>query len=144
MHQWSVTGGRLILIAGTDADTTSYKRSFTFYFQESADASWNHVPIVESSIDFTKTWFSVSRGESTLADAVVIAKEGSVRLITASREKSGLAIKVARYLLVQDDVAFPDGPGHVFKKISSESIPITRGQTIAHVLIQEAAMARKN
>ena len=49
LHQWPVLKGKLILVNGTYQDTTSYKRSLTFYFESKAGAEWLHVPVVDGA-----------------------------------------------------------------------------------------------
>ena len=72
--EWKLASGKLILVAGTYQDTTSYKRSMTFYHQEKTGAEWMHVPIAEGKVDFPLTFFSISSGETTVEDAVVVAR----------------------------------------------------------------------
>jgi hypothetical protein len=73
MHQWPALKGRLILINGTYQDILKYKRSLTFYFESKPGEDWLHVPVITSDTDQDLTWFSISQGEQTVADAVVVA-----------------------------------------------------------------------
>ncbi|AVR97104.1 hypothetical protein [Pseudoduganella armeniaca] len=47
LHQWPALKGKLILINGTYQDTTTYKRSLTFYFESKPGGEWLHVPVVD-------------------------------------------------------------------------------------------------
>lgn len=144
LHQWSIGSGQLILIAGTDEDTTRYKRSFTFYFRETARGNWLHVPIIEGPVDFAKTWYTASRGESTLADTVVIVKGNVVRLVIVSLKTSGMSVDVDEYNFVQEDPQYPDGPAYLFKKTARNSLPVRNEQTVSGILEQEVRRMKRN
>lgn len=85
------------------------------------------------------TWHSASRGETTNADAVVAIRNGIVRLIIVTREKSGKTLKTVKYVLVHDDPEYPDGPNTIFKKVSSGSLVIKVGQEISDELLKQLA-----
>jgi hypothetical protein len=87
MQQWRALNGKLVVIAASYRDTTSYKRSLTFYFEEKAGGEWLHVPVIESEADHTMTWFSVSNGESAVADAVVSTQGDATYLIVAEKKR---------------------------------------------------------
>ncbi|MCC2962077.1 hypothetical protein LK540_16735 [Massilia sp. IC2-278] len=139
LHQWKDRQGTLIWIAGTEADTVVYRRSFTFYFKSKTSPELVHVPIIEGPVDFTITWHSASRGETTNADAVVAIKNEIIRRIIVTREKSGKTLKTVNYVLVHDDPEYPDGPNTIFKKVSSGSLATKVGQEISDELLKQLA-----
>jgi hypothetical protein len=115
MEQWRALNGKLILVAGTYQDTTNYKRSLTFFFEEKAGAQWLHVPIIESEADHTLTWFTISSGETTVADAVVSTQGDNIYLITAEKTSGKTGVTANWYKFVAAGSDFPDGPAYVFK-----------------------------
>lgn len=88
---------------------------------------------------FSTTWFSASRGETTNADAVVVAKSGLVHLVTVLRENSGKSLKVVSYILANGNSGYADGPATIFKEISSKSLAVKSGQDIDDALLRQLA-----
>lgn len=142
LQQWHTLNGKLIMVTGTYQDTTTYKRSLTFYFEEKAGGEWQHVPVIESEADHTLTWFSVSAGETTDADAVVSTQGEGIYLITATRKADKNSILVNWYKFVAAGDDFPDGPAYLFKSISNGAYPKTR-MSIEEVLKKESALKAK-
>jgi hypothetical protein len=140
MHQWQLPKGKLILINGSYQDVTTYKRSLTFYFESKPGAEWLHVPVTNSDTDQDLTWFSISQGEQTVADAVVIPRVGTVELVIASTKPGGTApVTVRRYRLAEYSDDNPYGPAHYFKKISATSYPSSARLTVEQVLEKEVS-----
>lgn len=131
--------GNTYLDCGGKGHIVVYRRSFTFYFKSQTSPELVHVPIVEGPVDFTMTWHSASRGETTNADAVVAIKNGIVRLIIVTREKSGRTLKTVNYVLVRDDPEYPDGPRTIFKKVSSGSLAAMVGREIIDEQLKQLA-----
>lgn len=143
-HQWQVLKGKLILINGTYQDTTSYKRSLTFYFESKPGAPWLHVPIIDSQSEQALTWFSISQGEQTVADAAVVARADGVELVIAETRPGARApIAVRWYRLTEAGEEDLDGPGRFFKKISATSYPAKAALTVELVLKKEIATKSK-
>lgn len=144
MHQWQVKGGKLILITGTYQDVTTYKRSLTFYLESKPGKEWLHVPIITSESEQDTTWFSISQGEQTVADAVVLPRDGSVELVVAETKPGGpAAVTVRRYRLAEYSDENPYGPAFYFKKTSSSSYPASAKLTVEQVLGKEAVAKAK-
>ncbi len=140
LHQWQVAGGKLILVTGTYQDVTTYKRSLTFYLESKPGEAWMHVPVVSGEADQDLTWFSISQGEQTVADAVVVPRAGSVELVVAETKPGGRApVAVRWYRLAEYGDDNPDGPAHYFKKTSSSSYPANARLTVEQVLKKEVA-----
>jgi hypothetical protein len=138
MHQFQVPKGKLILINGTYQDVTTYKRSLTFYFESKPGADWLQVPVITSETDQDLTWFSISQGEQTVADAVVVPRGGTVELVVAETKPDGpAAVAVRWYRLAEYDDEHPYGPGHYFKKISTSRYPASAKLTVEQVLKKE-------
>jgi hypothetical protein len=142
MHEWPVGGGKLILVTGTLQDTETYKRSMTFYFQSKPGEEWNHVPIIESKVDHTLTWFTISKGETTIADGAVTPRGKDVQLLLAQKRDSG-TIAVTRYQFGEAGSDYPDGPAYMFKPVASKTIATSTGLSVEAALAREAAAAPK-
>lgn len=143
-HQWPALKGKLILVNGTYQDITTYKRSMTFYFERKPGADWLHVPVVTSETDQDLTWFNISQGEQTLADAVVVARPDGIELVVAETKPGASApVAVRCYRLVEADQEQSYGPGYIFKKISTKSWPAKAGLTVEQVLEKEVAARTK-
>jgi hypothetical protein len=144
MHQWQLPKGKLILINGSYQDVTTYKRSLTFYFEDKPGSAWLHVPLINSDTDQDLTWFSISQGEQTVSDAVVVPHAGSVELVIASTRPGALAaVAVRRYRLAEYSDDNPYGPAHYFKKISAASYPSSAKLTVEQVLEKEGVSRLK-
>lgn len=144
LHQWPVFKGKLVLINGTYEDTTTYKRSLTFYFEGKPGSEWLHVPVIDSETERTLTWFSISRGEQTIADAVVVARDDGVELVLAETRPGARApIAVRWYRLAEAGDDNPDGPAYFFKKISATSYPASAKLTVEQVLKKEVSAKSK-
>jgi hypothetical protein len=141
-EQWRALNGKLILVAGTYQDTTTYKRSLTFFFEEKAGAEWLHVPVIESEADHTLTWFTISSGDTTVADAVVSTQGDNIYLITAEKSSGKAGITANWYKFVATGSDFPDGPAYVFKKISSNAYAGAK-VSVEDVLKKESALKAK-
>lgn len=143
-HQWPALNGRLILVNGTYLDITTYKRSLTFYFETKPGADWLHVPVVTSETQQSLTWFSISQGEQTVADAVVVARPGGIELVIAETKPGAPApVTVRCYRLVEADQEQTYGPAYIFRKISTKSWPAKAGLTVEQVLEKEVAARTK-
>lgn len=121
LHRIAVPGGQLIAIKGTYQDTQQYKRSLSLYFQGTNKSEWNHVPIVESDVDYTTEWFHSSEGESTQSDAALVRGTGAVYLVIVTRAAGKNLFKVARYVFGEADDKHPDGPAYLFVRQSLRS-----------------------
>lgn len=140
LHQWPVLKGKLVLVNGTYQDTTTYKRSLTFYFESKPGAEWLHVPVIDSPTEQDMTWFSISQGEQTVADAAVVARGETVELVIAETKPGKSApIAVRWYRLAESDDDNPDGPGYFFKKTAATSYPAKAKLTVEQVLKKETS-----
>lgn len=137
IHSLQVDGGTLHVVNGTYQDTTSYKRSMSIYFERKGRNTWDHVPIIESEVDFTTQWFSRSREETTLADALLTKKGNRVYIIAATKTSPTSDTKVVQYELSIDDPKYVDGPSILFKS-TYEKVIRTR-LSVEKILSQEAA-----
>ena len=130
-------GGNLILIAGSYQDVTTYNRSLTFYFTEKDTATWNHVPIYDVEVGNTLTWTSISSGETTTADAVLIINNDAAYLVIAERPAKGQII-ATWFKLIEADGNTNDGPAHQFVKIGTHTH--ARSKSIEEVLKAESIL----
>ena len=144
MHQWQVLGGKLILINGTYQDILAYKHSLTFYFESKPGEEWMHVPIIDGDKRSALTWFSISQGEQTVADAAVVAGANGVELVIAeTRPRAVAPVSVTWYRFTEAGDAETDGPAYFFKKTSTTSYPANAKLTVEHVLKKEVATKMK-
>jgi hypothetical protein len=135
MQKFPQFGGSLILIAGTYQDVTTYNRSLTFYFVDKEGGAWNHVPIYDVEVGNTLTWTSISSGETTTADAILVINNDAAYLITAERPAKG-PINATWFKLNEADGNTNDGPAHQFNKIVTHTH--VRSKSIEDVLKAEA------
>ncbi|QJE01009.1 hypothetical protein HH212_14010 [Massilia forsythiae] len=140
MHQWQVLGGKLILITGTYQDILAYKRSLTFYFESKPGEEWMHAPVLDGDNRNALTWFSISQGEQTVADAAVVAGANGVEVVIAETKPRVVApISVTWYRFTQAGDNDTDGPAYFFKKTSSRNYPANAKLTVEQVLKKEVA-----
>lgn len=144
MHQWQVMGGKLILINGTYQDILAYKRSLTFYFESKPGEEWLHAPIIDGDKRNALTWFSISQGEQTVADAAVVAGANGVEVVIAETKPRVVApISVTWYRFTEAGDADTDGPAYFFKKTSATTYPANAKLTVEQVLKKEVAAKMK-
>lgn len=144
MHQWQVLGGKLILINGAYQDILVYKRSLTFYFESKPGEEWLHAPIVDGDRRNALTWFSISQGEQTVADAAVVARANSVEVVIAETKPRVVApISVTWYRFTEASDDETDGPTYFFKKTSATTYPANAKLTVEQVLKKEVAAKMK-
>lgn len=140
LHQWQVLGGKLVLVNGTYQDILAYKRSLTFYFESKPGAEWMHVPVIDGDRRQALTWFSISQGEQTVADASVVARADGVALVIAeTRPRVVAPVTVTWYRFTQAGEDDNDGPPYFFKKASSRRYPANAASTVEAVLKREVA-----
>ncbi len=139
VHSWKTTSGKLFMVAGTYQDTTAYRRSVSFYFQENDQGDWMQVPIVESKVDLTTEWTTASRGETTLRDAALVPLGKDVHLIIADRRADGPTIVVKRYRLSAAGNDYPDGPAMLFVPVATATYQVAKVKSIEAVLDRELA-----
>lgn len=144
MHQWQLPKGELILINGSYQDVTTYKRSLTFYFESKPGEEWLHVPITDGNARHALTWFSLSQGEQTVADAMVVTRANRVELVIAeTRPRVAAPIAVHWYRFTEAGDEDTDGPAYSFKKVSATSYSTNKRLTVEQVLKQEVAARLK-
>jgi len=140
LHQWQILGGKLVLINGTYQDVLTYKRSLTFYFESKPGEEWMHVPVLDGDKRHALTWFSISQGEQTVADAAVVARANGIELVIAeTRPRVVAPIAVEWYRFTESGDDDTDGPAYYFKKISTKNYPANAKLTVEQVLKQEVA-----
>lgn len=141
VHQLKTRNGKLIVVGGSFQDTTTYKRSLTFYVEAKPGAEWLHVPVVTSPADHELTWFSVSRGDDTIEDALVTTQGDEVFLIIAEKKPAGVVASWYRFSEAgPDDI---DGPAYLFKRTGAREYAKNTRPTVDGVLKQEARMPAK-
>jgi len=134
LHTWNTKSGKLFMVTGTYQDTTSYRRSISFYFKEENDPTWLQVPIIESAVDSTTAWTSASRGETTLRDATVFARGNGIYLIIAELDVKKAIISVSRYKFSSTEEDFPDGPEKLFIPKSTKKYQLSKIKSIEGAL----------
>lgn len=137
VQKFHLPSGNLIMVAGSYQDVTTYKRSLTFFFADKNSGEWDHVPIYDVEVGHTLTWFGISSGETTVADAMLALHGESAYLIVAARPAKG-QISATWFKLIEADGNTNDGPAHQFVKIATHSYPRTR--SIEDVLQAESIL----
>ena len=141
MHELRALNGRLLMVAGSYHDTTSYKRSMTFYFEVRPGGEWLHVPVIESEVDHELTLFSVGKGEETVEDAV-LTTQGNDHYLIVAEKKAGIV--VARwYKFAAAGADYPDGPAYMFKPVGANTYAKSANSTVATVLQKEVRLRAK-
>lgn len=141
MQQLKALNGKLIMVAGSYHDTTSYKRSLTFYFEEKAGGEWLHVPVIASEVDHDLTFFSVSKGDETIEDAVLTTQGADNFLIVAEKKGSGVVARWYKFAAAGTD--FPDGPAYMFKPAGTKTYAKATNPTVESVLQKEVRLKAK-
>lgn len=141
MQQLKALNGKLIMVTGSYHDTTSYKRSLTFYFEEKPGGEWLHVPVIASEVDHDLTFFSVSKGEETIEDAVLTTQGADNFLIVA--EKKGTGVIAHWYKFAAAGADYPDGPAFMFKPAGTKSYAKNSNPTVENVLQKEVRLKAK-
>jgi hypothetical protein len=146
LHQWSASGGKLMLVVGTYQDTTTYRRSYAFYFKTAKDDAWNQVAVPASGSGEQFTWNSASHGEFTLADGIAVQRPDGVYFVVADKpmaRDAGYAdkrdVNVTWYKLTLADDDHPDDVPYQFKSAFRRSYPRST-QTVDAILAREAAL----
>jgi hypothetical protein len=134
LHTWDTKSGKLFMVSGTYQDTTNYRRSISFYFKDESDPTWLQVPIIESAVDYTTAWTSASSGETTLRDAIVIARGMGIYLIIAELDVKKTIISVSRYQFSSAGEKFLDGPGKLFIPKSAKTYQLSKIKSIEDAL----------
>lgn len=144
LHQWPALKGKLILVTGTYQDTTTFRRSYNFYYKDSKDEAWNQVPLRNKAGRIQLEWDSAIGGEVTLADGVVSPRNDAVYFIVADkRADQGYAekgdITVTWYKLAEAGDELPDGPAYYFKPEFTRSYPKSAA-TVESILNKEISL----
>ncbi|MFK3737262.1 hypothetical protein [Massilia sp. TN1-12] len=146
LHQWTAGTGKLMLVAGTYQDTTTFRRAYSFYFKEANDDAWNQVPVPDKNKLPQFTWNSAVGGETTLADGIVAARQDGIYFVVADkrveRNKSYVDkgdIFVTWYKFTQAGDDHPDDPPYAFKPAFTRTYPKT-ADTVDAILAREASL----
>ena len=146
LHQWAASGGKLMLVVGTYQDSTTFHRSYSFYFKTADDDAWNLVSISMKDAAPRFTWDSASHGEFTLADGIVVQRSDGVYFVVADKPMAKGAnypdkrdVVVTWYELTLADDDHPDDAPYQFKPAFRRSYPQS-AQTIDVILAREATL----
>lgn len=144
LHQWQALNGQLMLVVGTYQDSTSFRRSYTFYFKDGKQETWNQVPFRHKSGRLQFEWDSASGAEVTLADGIVVSRGAAVYFIAADKradqgyqEKGDISVTWYRLMASGDDM--PDDPAYQFKPEFTRTYPKS-AMTVESILGKELAL----
>ncbi|NGZ87440.1 hypothetical protein [Duganella aceris] len=144
LHQWPALKGKLILVVGTYQDTTSFRRSYNFYFKDGKDEAWNQVPVRNKAGRMQFEWDSASGAEVTLADGIISPRADAVYFIVADKradqsyqEKGD--ITVTWYKLIESGDDMPDDPAYQFKPAFARTYPKSAA-TVEAILSKELSL----
>jgi hypothetical protein len=140
-HQWPALNGKLILIVGTYQDTTSFRRSYNFYFNIAKDEAWSQVAVRNKAGRMQREWDSASGADVTLADGVVAPRADGVYFVVADkRADQGYQeegdITVTWYKLTESGDDTPDDPPYQFKPAFARTYPKSAA-TVESILKKE-------
>ena len=144
LHQWPALKGKLMLVVGTFQDSTSFHRSYTFYFKDGKDEAWNQVPVRNKAGRAQFEWDSATGAEVTLADGVVLQRPEGMYFIVADKHAEQTYqdkgdIIVTWYKLIESGDDHPDDPAYQFKPEFTRSYPKS-GLTVEAILAKELAL----
>jgi hypothetical protein len=140
LHEWPVASGKIMAVVGTYQDSTTFRRSYNFYFKAKDQDQWNQVPVVRTSDDVDFSPESAGAGDNTIADGIVVAQGANVYFVFADKRPGKGATAVTWYKFVESDNAHPDDPGYYFKPVFTRSYAKNSKQTIDEVLAKESTL----
>jgi hypothetical protein len=145
LHEWQVPTGKVILIVGTYQDTTTFKRSYSFYFQAKNSTDWNQVPILRKQNDLQFEWSSANGGDVTLADGIVSAQASGVYFIRADKRadngwyEKGESV-VTWFKFSESDNDHPDDPPYLLKPVFTRHYSKALNLSVEDILNKESAL----
>lgn len=144
LHQWPVLSGKLILVVGTYQDTTTFRRSYTFYFKDGTEEAWNQVPVRNKAGRAQFEWDSATGAEVTLADGVISRRAEGVYFIVADKRAEQAYqdrgdITVTWYKLTESSDDKPDDPPYQFIQNFTRVYPKS-STTIEAILSKELSL----
>jgi hypothetical protein len=145
LHEWKLPAGKVILVVGTYQDTTTFKRSYNFYFQAKNSEAWNQVPILRKPDDLQFTWSSASGGDVTLADGIVSAQASGVYFIRADKRadngwyEKGESV-VTWFKFSEADNDHPDDPPYSLRPVFTRHYSKTLNLSVEDILNKESAL----
>lgn len=145
LHEWNLSNGKMMLIVGTYQDSTTFKRSYSFYFRAKNDDAWNQVPLIKKSDDVAFTWTSTNGADVTLADGIVSFQGSNLYFIQAEkRANAGWHEKgdttVTWFKFSDSDNEHPDDPPYAFKPIFSRNYTKLTNLKIDDILVKESTL----
>lgn len=140
LHEWPVPSGKMMAVVGTYQDTTTFRRSYAFYFKAKDQEEWNQVPLARTSNDMDFSPESAGSGDDTIADGVIMTQAPNLYFVYADKRAGKGAIAVTWFKFTQSDSAHPDDPGYYFKPVFTRNYAKNSKQTIGEVLVKEATL----
>lgn len=130
LHEFSVAGGKVMLVVGSYQDTTSFWRSYQLYFVGSGQAEWHQVPRMAKPDDVQFSLTSSGGGDHTLDDWVALKRGAKFYMVRAVKRTGTTAlakgdvkgeikgeVKVTWYQLVEASNDVPDAPAYYLKPV---------------------------
>lgn len=130
LHQWPLKEGKLMLVVGTYQDTTSFRRSYSFYFKHARDEAWYQVPVIRKNGESAFPWESASSGEVTLADGILVPHSDSIYFVVGDKrvgrdgnyyDKGDITATWNKLSLAGDEEA--DGPAYRLHPVFTRKYP---------------------
>lgn len=140
MHEWPVAGGKVTAVVGMYQDSTTFRRSYNFFFKSKDQEAWNQVPLVRASDDVDFAPESAGAGDDTIADGIVVAQGQNLYFVYADKRPGKGATTVTWYRFVTSDSAHPDDPGYYFRPVFTRNYARNSKQTIDDVLVKESTL----
>jgi len=145
LHQWPAMGGKLMLVVGSYQDVTSFHRSYSFYFKEAKDDTWNEVAVLRKSGERAFPWQSAVGAEVTLADGIVVPRPDGIYFVVGDKrvgknyyDKGDITVTWNK-LMVEGDDKDPYASPYRLAPVFSRSYPKS-ALTVEAVLARETTL----
>lgn len=144
LHQWPALNGKLFLVVGTYQDTTTFKRTYNFFFKAADDDAWNQVPVVNKKNEQEFTWNSAIGADVILADGTVAPRPDGVYFVVADKRAGSTyhdrgSITATWYRLTESGDDRSDDLAYQLKPVFTRTYPSSK-LTVEDILAREAKL----
>lgn len=145
VHTYSLSIGKVTLVAGSYQDTTSFRRTYNFFFTPKDDTSFNQVPLVRGQDDLEFTIASAGSGDDTIADGLVVQQGGKLFFVHAAKggKKAGKNagdVTATWFQFAEAPDSEPDGPAYALKPTFTRTYPAASKLNVDAVLRKESTL----
>ena len=145
LHTYPVENGKLILVAGSYQDVTTFRRSYHFYFIPKGDETWNQVPLAHEPGELEFTITSAGQGDETVSDGALVRLTDKIYFVRATKRPSkgpqhSAAIDATWFQFVEAPNNEPDGPAYSLKPVFTRTYADVGKTSVDSVLRAESAL----